>query len=195
MEQDHRQGCFIVEGARADTDSSIAGQSIACREVVDLVVVVDCLMLSGSCAVLEFLDHSWSIFVSGIYISKCLHGIDEMGQNVYSATPSVSAKLCTRTLSTLAIDVERLVEPIGYWPMPRWRKWKVEVWLFFEETSRVSGEGCIIQYIYWMDSLAELSAIHRTMFTTGGLYSRLRLELSTWTWDYNEPAWQEEVHV
>ena len=62
VEQDHRQGCFIVEGARADTDSSIAGQSIACREVVDLVVVVDCLMLSGSCAVLEFLDHSWSNF-------------------------------------------------------------------------------------------------------------------------------------
>ena len=96
---------------------------------------------------------------------------------------------------TLAIDEERFGEPIGYWPMPRWRKWKVEVWWFFDETSRVSGEGCIIQYIYWMDSLAELSAIHRTMFTTGGLYSRLRLELSTWTWDDNEPVWQEEVHV
>ena len=85
--------------ARVEQDHSIAGQSIACREVVDLVFVVDCLMLSGSCAVLELLDHSWSNFFVGIYISKCLHGIDEVGQNVYSATPSVSAKLCTRTLS------------------------------------------------------------------------------------------------
>ena len=68
VEQDHRQGCFIAEGVVADTDSSHAGQSLACPEVADLAAVVDSLMLSGSCAVLDFLSRFWDLSQSLIHI-------------------------------------------------------------------------------------------------------------------------------
>ena len=100
----------------------------------------------------------------------------------------------------LATDIERYGEPFQYWPFPCWRKWKVEVWWYFDGGARgaiysLYGEGWTCEHIFWMNSLAELPAIHRNMFRTAGLYNHLRLELSSWTWDYDEPFWQEEDHL
>ena len=55
VEQDHRQGCRFAEGMVADTSNHAAGQPLAHPEVAELVATVDSFMLSGSCALLDFL--------------------------------------------------------------------------------------------------------------------------------------------
>jgi hypothetical protein len=213
VEQDHRQGCSIAEGVVVDIDSSNAGQSLACLEVVDLVAVVDCLMLSGSCAVLDFLDlnHAWACWPdSSILRDVCKASLKWVG-TYHQQCRLRQRNYALELLPTFATDVKRYGEPFQYWPWPCWRKWKVEVWRYFDGNSRgvinnVYGEGWNCSHTYWMNSLADLSAIPRNMWTNAGLYKPLRrttaelykhrrLELSSWVWDHTEEFWQEEEHV
>ena len=124
----------------------------------------------------------------------------------HGSQPATGPTVTSATLGTqehfpsLATDVERYGEPFQYWPFPCWRKWKVEVWWYFDGSARgtifsLYGKGWTCEHIFWMNSLEELSAIHRIMYKTAGLYNRLHLELSSWVWDYAEPFWQEEEHL
>ena len=95
---------------------------------------------------------------------------------------------------TFAADVERYGEPFRYWPSPSWRMWKVEVWWYFDGLHRYD-RGWICERTYWMNSLAQLSDIHRNMYRTAGMYNHFQLTLSSWIWDYTYQVWQEEDHT
>ncbi len=46
-----------------------------------------------------------------------------------------------------------------------------------------------------MVTLSELPSVYKRVFDPGGLYQHRRLELSSWTWGYDEPQWAEEDHM
>ena len=96
--------------------------------------------------------------------------------------------------------MERDGEPYVYWPVPTWRKWKVDVWWYFAEsrTGRIIeafGHGWTHMETYWMSSLVEMSGVHRRMFRSGGMYNHLQMTVSSWVWDYEVGEWEEEDHV
>ena len=98
------------------------------------------------------------------------------------------------TFPTIVDDIRLWDWPSSLWPLPTWRRWRVEVWWCFDEYSRVDC-GWKIQETFWFSRLPDLRELLPRVFTTAGLYAHRRLELSSWTWDYDSPWWQEEHHV
>ena len=186
-------------------DSMNTECSVPSSQVVDLITVVDCLMLAGPCMLLEYLLGDTSV-------------LDNYSKYYFSAWPGLSfiVSVCVTSKKwvhtyiihrrnerrnkaserypRLIMDVERYGKPFVYWPVPQWRKWKVDVWWYFDEDSDVSEEGWICEQTCWMNTLAELSYTHKNMYTTGGLYNRLHLKIIPWTWDYDGTFWKEEDH-
>ena len=202
VEQDNRQGCRFAEGMVADTSNNNAGQPLARPEVAELVAAVDCLMLAGSCALLDFLvpyDVSAWRRLGRVMGSVCTASKTWIETYIQRGRLRLRHRALER-FPHLATDIERYGEPLRYWPRPYWLNWRVDVWWYFDGSARgatysLYGEGWTCEYTFWMNSLAELPAIHRNIPETVGLYNRLHLELSSWTWDYEDPFWQEEDHV
>ena len=89
-------------------------------------------------------------------------------------------------------DILTWGEPFRYLPVPTWRMWRMDVWRNMAGiVSRTwhRWERC------YMVSMSHLQAIYQRLFHTVGLYEHLRLELSSWTWSYDDPEWEEENHI
>ena len=100
----------------------------------------------------------------------------------------------SRTFSSLLHDVNRFGEPVCYWPVPMWRCWQVEDWLFFPK-NRNPDRRWLLSETYWIYTLTHLPTLHERLPSTAGLYLHRRLCLSSWVWTYDEPHWCEENHL
>ena len=98
------------------------------------------------------------------------------------------------TFPTIVDGIRLWDWPSSLWPLPTWRRWRVEVWWCFDEYSRVDRRWKI-QETFWFSRLPDLRELLPRVFTTAGLYTHRRFELSLWTWDYDDPWWQEQDHV
>ena len=91
-------------------------------------------------------------------------------------------------------DILTWGEPYSYLPVPTWRMWRMDVWRNMAQGKGVwTGWSWESGWHRWercyMVSLSDLQAICSLY---GGLYGHLRLELSSWTWSYGDPKWEEE---
>ena len=87
----------------------------------------------------------------------------------------------------LESDIETWGEPYAYFPLPTWRLWRVDVWWL----AKGSWER---QEQFHFVALSELQRVYWQMLHLPGLYQFRRLELSSWTWDYEDGEWAEEDH-
>ena len=97
-------------------------------------------------------------------------------------------------------DILTWGEPYRYLPVPTWRMWRMDVWRYMAEGKGIwTGRSWESGWHRWercyMVSLSDLQAIYQRLFHSGGLYEHLRLELSSWTWSYGDPDWEEEDHL
>ena len=95
---------------------------------------------------------------------------------------------------TIVADIVLWGWPSSLWPLPTWRRWRMDVWWYFDEYSRVD-RGWHIQDTFWFSRFPDSRELWSRVFTTAGLYTHRRFELSSWTWDYQDPWWQEQDHV
>ena len=95
---------------------------------------------------------------------------------------------------TLVDDIRLWGWPSSLRPLPTWTRWRVDVWWYFDEYSRFD-RGWHIQETLWFSRVPDLRKIVSQVFTTAGLYTHRRFELSLWAWDYDDPWWQEQDHV
>ena len=97
-------------------------------------------------------------------------------------------------------DILTWGEPYSYLPVPTWRMWRMDVWRNMAQGKGIwTGRSWESGWHRWercyMVSLSDLQAIYQRLFHSGGLYEHLRLELSSWTWSYDDPEWEEEDHL
>ena len=95
---------------------------------------------------------------------------------------------------TIVDDIVLWGWPSDLWPLPTWRRWCVDVWWYFDDSSRFD-RGWHKEETFWSSRFPDLREILSRVFTTAGFYAHRRLEVSSWTWDYESPWWQEEQHV
>ena len=95
------------------------------------------------------------------------------------------------TFPTIVDDIRLWDWPSSLWPLPTWRRWRVDVWWYFDEYSRFD-RGWHKEETFWFSRFPDLREILSRDSTTAGLYTHRRFELSLWTWDYEDPWWQEQ---
>ena len=91
-------------------------------------------------------------------------------------------------------DISLYGSPSMVLPLPTWRSWRVDVWWCFPESTPVL-KGWILGERRWMKELCFLPTVYESLYLPGGVYKNLRLELSSWTWDYDSQCWEEEDRV
>ena len=95
---------------------------------------------------------------------------------------------------TIVDDILAWGWPSSLWPLPQWKRWRVDVWWNYDDDTR-HDHGWHIEETMWFSRLPDLKRVFSRVFTAAGLYAHRRFELSSWVWDYGEPWWQEQNHV
>ena len=122
--------------------------------------------------------------------STCLMCIRSCEADMYEASLAKASEV----FPSVVADVARYGRPVSVLPLPTWRLWRVDVWWRYPNGSR-AGRGWELAEVHWISELHLLHQTYENSYLTAGLYENLRMELSSWTWQYHDRQWMEEYRV
>ena len=93
------------------------------------------------------------------------------------------------------VDDERIWgRPTTFWPYPEWMSWEIRI-LVYMENPRVANPATWMEWErYWARSLDDVLHLLNAFEPTGGLYTRLVINLEQWQWTY-QFDWERVDHL
>ena len=85
-------------------------------------------------------------------------------------------------------------QPTLSWPYPSWIWWEIRVLAYIQHCVRQEPATWVLWERHWIRSLVEVSDAWNAVEHTGGLYSRVVVQLEQWQWTYQD-GWERVDYV
>ena len=83
------------------------------------------------------------------------------------------------------VDDERIWgRPTRFWPYPEWMSWEIRILVYIENPRLATPATWMEWERHWAQSLDDVFHLLNAFEPTGGLYTRLVINLEQWQWTY-----------